>query len=259
MTVANSASDLKRTNMKQSIQVCDDHESLSRQAAARITNALVSKRDLLLCAAGGSTPLRTYQLLAEQCAQKPSVFEKLRVVKLDEWGGIPMTDSGSCEQQMQTLLVSPLGITSDRYFGFDSNPANPEAECDRVRRRLTSEGPIDICVLGLGMNGHVAMNEPAAFLKPFCNIARLAETTLAHPMLSATKSPPTYGLGLGMAEILASRKILLLVNGAKKREPLRRLLRRELTSEFPASFLWLHPNWTLLCDREAAEGLDLRS
>jgi galactosamine-6-phosphate isomerase len=107
------------------------------------------------------------------------------------------------------------------------------------------------------MNGHVAMNEPAASLQPAAHLAQLTPATLAHSMLANTKSKPGYGLTLGLAEILASREILLLVCGASKREPLGRLLKREIATEFPASFLWLHPNWTLLCDRAATEGLDL--
>lgn len=241
--------------MKSNIVICADHESLSRKAANCIVKSLALKPDLLLCAAGGSTPLRTYELLATFYARTPKPFQKFRLIKLDEWGGIPIDDPGTCENQMLSLLIGPLGITKNRYLSFNSNPADPEAECARVAKRIASEGPIDVCVLGLGMNGHVAMNEPAPVLKPFCNVARLAKVTLAHPMLAQTKSPPRYGLGLGMAEILASREILLLVNGAKKREPLRKLLRREISTDFPASFLWLHPNWTLLCDREAAEGL----
>ena len=77
-------------------------------------------------------------------------------------------------------------------------------------------------------------------------------------MLAKSRTPPAHGLTLGLAEILASREILLLVSGPSKRTPLQRLLSREVTTEFPASFLWLHPNWTLLCDREAAAGLDLK-
>jgi len=245
--------------MNLSIEVCHDHEALSRKAARRIRNVLARKPDSLLCAAGGATPLRTYQLLAEHHTREPEAFGKMRLVKLDEWGGLEMNDPGSCENQMQTLLLAPLRIPAERYFGFDSNPADPEADCERVRRRLAAEGPIDLCVLGLGLNGHLAMNEPAASLKPASHIARLAEATLAHPMLAKAKSPPTYGLSLGMAEILASRQILVLVGGTKKREPLRRLLRPEITTEFPASFLWLHPKCTLLCDRDAAEGLEPRS
>jgi galactosamine-6-phosphate isomerase len=109
------------------------------------------------------------------------------------------------------------------------------------------------------MNGHIAMNEPAPSLRPFAHVARLTRATLSHPMLADAKSLPTHGLTLGMAEILAAREILLLVSGAGKREPLRNLLRHEITTGFPASFLWLHPNWTLLCDDEAAEGLILQA
>ncbi len=245
--------------MKPFIHVCDDAESIGQKAAKRVSDALAGKLDLLLCAAGGSTPLRTYQLLAEQRALKPDAFQSLRLVKLDEWGGLAMDDKGTCESQIQSLLIAPLGIKDERYFGFISNPAHPQTECERIRCRLASEGPIDLAVLGLGMNGHIAMNEPAPSLQPEAHVARLAEVTLRHPMLANSRSKPTFGLTLGMAEILASREILLLVSGANKRETLQKLMRREITTEFPASFLWLHPNWSLLCDRDSAKGLNLKS
>ncbi len=127
-----------------------------------------------------------------------------------------------------------------------------------MRRVVAAEGPIDLCVLGLGVNGHLALNEPAASLLPTAHVARLSQASLRHPMLANSPKLPAYGLTLGMADILVSRDILLLVSGVNKREPLKRLLRREITTEFPASFLWLHPNWTLLCDQNAAEGLDLK-
>ena len=240
------------------IQLSDNHEAMSRQAAERILRGLANKPDLLLCAAGGSTPLRTYQLLAESHALKPATFRSLRVVKLDEWGGLGGETPGSCEAQLRSHLAVPLNL-QERYFGFQGEASDPEADCARVRGRLETEGPIDLCVLGLGLNGHVGMNEPAPFLQPTAHVAHLTETSLNHPMLANTRSRPPYGLTLGMAEILASREILLLVSGANKREPLRRLLRREITTGFPASLLWLHAHWTLLCDRDAAQGLDLKS
>lgn len=245
--------------MNSQIEICRDHESLSSKAATLIKKALARKPDLLLCAAGGSTPLRTYELLAKDHVRHPELFTKLRVVKLDEWGGIAMNDPGTCENQIRSFVLSPLHVADKRYFGFDSHPVDPKAECERIRRRLTTEGPIDFCMLGLGMNGHLAMNEPAPSLKPSAHVARLKAVTLAHPMLAQSKSQPTYGLSLGMAEIMASREILLLVSGANKCQPLRKFLRREITTEFPASFLWLHSNWTLLCDADSAEGLNLTS
>jgi galactosamine-6-phosphate isomerase len=243
--------------MSLSISISDNHEVLSRRAAERILAALGCKPDLLLCAAGGSTPARAYQLLAEHHAPKPSAFAALRLVQLDEWGGLSRDDPGSCETQLRAALITPLGLASDRCFGFRSDAADPHAECERVRARLAAEGPIDLCVLGLGLNGHVGMNEPEASLPPFAHVARLTEVSLRHPMLVQSRTRPTHGLTLGLAEILASHEILLLVSGTNKRAPLQRLLKREVTTEFPASLLWLHPNWTLLCDRAAAAGLDL--
>jgi galactosamine-6-phosphate isomerase len=240
-----------------SIETSADHEAMSRQAAQSILAALANKPDLLLCAAGGSTPLRTYELLAEGQPLNSSAFRSLRVIKLDEWGGLGTEGPGSCEAQLRSLLVVPLNLQEGRYIGFRGESADPEAECQTVRRRLEAEGPIDVCVLGLGLNGHVGMNEPAPILRPTAHVAHLTETSLRHSMLANVRSKPTYGLTLGMAEILASRQILLLVSGAAKREPLRQLLRREITTGFPASLLWLHSNWVLLCDRDAADGLDL--
>lgn len=245
--------------LKPTVQLCDDLEVVSRTAAQRILGALSRKPDLLLCPASGFTPLRTYELLAEHATHHADDFRSLRLFQLDEWGGLARDDPGSCERQIRTSVMNPLGIPDERFFGFASATANPEAECERIQRCLASEGPIDLCVLGLGMNGHIAMNEPSPSLRAQAHTASLAESTLHHPMLADTSSKPAFGLTLGMTEILSSREILLLVSGAAKREPLRKLLGREITTQFPASLLWLHSNWTLLCDRESAEGLELRS
>ena len=245
--------------MAVSTRPADNHEAMSSEAAQSILAAVRDKTDLLLCAAGGITPLRTYRLLSEHNAREPELFRSLRVVKLDEWGGLAMNDPSSCEDQLRQHLIDPLGLSGSRYFGFTSNPADPETECQRVRNHLKTEGPIHFCVLGLGLNGHIAMNEPASILQPFAHVARLAESSLRHPMLAGSRNAPTYGLTLGMVEILASREILLLVSGLAKREPLRQLFRRQVTTQFPASFLWLHSNWTLLCDRDAAGSLDLNA
>ncbi len=245
--------------MTQPIQICDDYEAVSRRAADRIRVALARKPNLLLCAAGGGSPARTYALLVEQFQRDPLAFAALRVVKLDEWGGLPMENPGTCETQLRTTLLKPLAVTEDRYFGFQSDASDSAADCARVHQRLVNEGGIDLCLLGLGLNGHIAMNEPAPALQPFAHAAKLSEESQQHPMLSKSGSRPTHGITIGMADILGAREVLLLVSGAAKRAALQRLLRREITTDFPASFLWLHPNWTLLCDREAAAGLALNS
>src|ERR1035438_3203686 len=104
--------------MKSPIEICRDHESLSSKAARLIMNALARKSDLLLCAAGGCTPLRTYELLAKDYLRHPEMFQKLRLVKLDEWGGIALDDPGTCEIQVRSFLISPLQFSEQRYFAI---------------------------------------------------------------------------------------------------------------------------------------------
>jgi galactosamine-6-phosphate isomerase len=231
-------------------QVFADHEAVSRLAADRIVDRLRQEPAALLCLAGGATPMRTYQFLAEQGAREPSLFAKCRVIKLDEWGGLPTGDSATCEAQLRSTLVSPLRL-DDRYVSFNSQPQDPKAECARVTNWLLQHGPIDTCVLGLGVNGHIGFNEPAAFLEPHAHVAQLSQASLEHSMLRQTTHRPTYGLTLGMADLARSRQVLLLVTGSAKRDPLRRLLSGPIATEFPGSLLQLHPNAVILCDTAA--------
>ncbi len=124
-----------------------DYEQMSRAAADFILSELRARPGLLLCTATGASPTRTYELLAEQFQRSPSTFQSLRVLKLDEWGGLAIDDPGSSETYLRKHLLGPLGIPPERYLGFDSDPRDPETECGRIRNWLAQNGPIDICVL----------------------------------------------------------------------------------------------------------------
>jgi galactosamine-6-phosphate isomerase len=234
------------------ISILESYEEISRNASDILIRQLEMKKELLLCAATGNTPGRTYELLAREYASRPGLFDELSVLKLDEWGGLPMTDPGTCESYLQTRLLSPLQISRQRYLSFCSDPTDPELECRRMQAKLATAGPIDCCVLGLGMNGHIGLNEPADFLQSGCHIARLSEATLQHSMVSAMDCQPSFGLTLGMADILQARMILLLVSGPTKKKITRELLSKRVTTNLPASFLWLHGNTICLLDRDAA-------
>lgn len=225
----------------------DDHK-MGAKAHDIILQALHEKPGLLLCAATGHSPLSAYQLLAESYNKKPALFTKLRILKLDEWGGVGMTDPQTCESFLQNYLLNPLKISKDRYFGFISNIDDPQAECARIQTILEEQGPIDLCVLGLGRNGHIAFNEPTETLNPNCHIAKLSQDSMRHSMAQAMAKQPTYGLTLGMADIFNATQILLLVSGNNKKTALEKLLKSEITTHLPASLLWLHPNVDCLID-----------
>jgi galactosamine-6-phosphate isomerase len=231
-------------------QVFDEYESLSQFAADLLVERLRQYPRALLCLATGATPLRAYSMFTARCAAEPTLVERMHVIKLDEWGGLAMDDPASCEQYLSRAIIDPLGLHG-RYVAFNSDAPDPQAESARVAKWLAKQGPVDTCVLGLGVNGHLGFNEPAAHLEPHAHVAQLSATSLSHPMLANTPTPPTYGLTLGMADILQSRQVLLLVSGPAKQEPLRRLLDGRIATDFPASLLWLHADVLLLCDSQA--------
>ena len=118
---------------------------------------------------------------------------------------------------------------------------------------LEAAGPIDLCILGLGLNGHLALNEPAESFDPFCHIATLAERSRGHPMLEETAVPVRQGLTLGLGDILRARRILLMVSGAAKREHRSRSLRPVASRRrCPRRSCGSTATPICLCDRDAA-------
>jgi putative deaminase/isomerase len=225
---------------------------MSQRAADLIVVELKRRPDLLLCASAGRTPTKAYEQLAARRKRQPRLFKKMRVLQIDEWGGLAPGSPASCQADLRAKLLDPLGIDPARYRGFMSDAADAPGDCERIAQWLARNGPIDLCLLGLGINGHVAMNEPAKTLTPRAHVARLARTSREHAMLQRLKRKPRYGLTLGLGDILCSRKILLLATGQLKQAVIKRLLEPRVTTSFPASFLWLHPDVSVLCDRPAA-------
>jgi galactosamine-6-phosphate isomerase len=233
--------------------ILDTYDDISGRAAEIVTGQLRLNPSLLLGAATGNSPTGLYARLADAARKSPAAFASLRIMKLDEWLGLPMDHPGSCEAYIQSHLLQPLHIAAARYFTFESDPADPEAECRKITRTLETQGPIDICILGIGTNGHIAFNEPAATLTPHAHVAALAKSSQSHSMVSGSGKHLVSGLTVGMADIFSSRQIILLISGASKREIVRKLMTCAITTDNPASLLWLHPNAICLIDRAAAE------
>lgn len=231
-------------------EICATLEEMGRKGADLIIEEIRRKPAALLCAASGSSPTLTYQLLAARYRQEPQLFERLRVLKLDEWINLPMSEQGTSESYLRRHLVAPLGIAEERFFSFRSDPEDAPAECKKLRGIVEREGPIDICVLGVGENGHLALNEPAAELTAHAHLAELSESTLRHPMIQHHAASLRHGLTLGVADILRSRKILLLIQGASKRAAAQGLLSGAITTRLPVSLLLLHGDVTYLCRRD---------
>jgi len=232
--------------------VAPDYEGMSRLVAARIADELRHQPDSLVCLATGASPQRAYELLAAQGQAEPALVAQARWLKLDEWGGLAMEDPATCEAYLRRCLLDPLRVPAERYAGWHSNPPDPEAECRRIAAWLDAHGPIDLLTLGVGANGHLGFNEPAATLQSGPHVARLAATSLRHSMLDQCQGHVSYGLTLGIGDILNARRILLLASGPAKAAQMLRLFAEPPSAEFPASMLHCHPHVTVFCDRAAA-------
>jgi galactosamine-6-phosphate isomerase len=237
------------------LEIAPDYESLSRRAASYVAGALRREPALLLGLATGASPARTYELLAARRRREPGLFRRCRVVGLDEWGGLSATHPASCARYIRDRILRPLGITAARHRHFKGDARDPAAEIRRMARWLHRHGPVGLGLLGLGRNGHLLMNEPASALPPRAHFATLAPSTRRHTMLEGLRSAPRQGLTFGLAEVLQARSLLLLVSGRHKREALARMLQGTVTPRCPASFLWLHPQVTVLADRAATGSL----
>jgi len=232
------------------VTYCSDYQEMSGNAASIVLEEIQKKPGLLLCAATGSSPEGLYRELAATADRTPELFNRLRILKLDEWGGVPENHPVTCEYFIQNIILKPLRIPTDRYISFASDPESLELESGRIRSCILSEGPIDICILGLGKNGHLGLNEPAPRLEPYSHVTELTDTSLEHSMIASLEHKPSYGLTLGMQEILSSGKIIMLVAGRGKKEVAENLMEGKISTQLPASFLWLHPNVECLVDSE---------
>lgn len=96
---------------------------------------------------------------------------------MNEWCGLGAGDSGSFSGDLAHNLLDPLGVPAERRIAFDGLAADWYEECPRVRLELASRGPIDLMILGIGVNGHVAFNEPGETLSPMAHLAELADST----------------------------------------------------------------------------------
>ncbi|HPO15461.1 MAG TPA: 6-phosphogluconolactonase [Candidatus Hydrogenedentes bacterium] len=225
--------------------ITETYEEMSQKAAEYVLEAIHGKPDGVICVATGASPLGVYAELAQHAED----LKQVRVLKLDEWGGLPMDDPSTCEVYIEKHVLTPWNVTRDRYEGFRSDAPDAEAECQRIHQRIQELGGIDIAILGMGEDGHIGLNYPDDW------IPALAHPTdscaLKHAMLKAAQSAPTHGLTLGMVEILSARRIILVVNGANKAEAVELLMSQKLSTYFPASFLWMHKEVFFVLDRPA--------
>ena len=233
--------------------VVDSYKELSRKAAQIIASVVTLKPDCVLGLATGSSPVGTYDRLTEMYENGELDFSRVTSVNLDEYVGLDGTNDQSYRYFMNKNLFDRVNIDKSRTFVPNGLAADPAAEGLAYDEHIKSLGGIDIQLLGIGLDGHIGFNEPDSFFTKETHLVKLHESTIeANSRFFASRDEvPTTAITMGMGSIMQAKRVLLIANGAKKKEIMEKAVFGPITPEVPASILQMHPDVTVIyCEKE---------
>lgn len=239
------------------IVVVADFEEMSERAAADIITLLNEKPDSLISLAAGSTPTGTLNRLVEAQSQEKVDFSQAIFVGLDEWVGMDRTDEGSTQHYLYDTFFLPAQIREDQIFFFDAKAADLEQECQKIDRLIEEHSGLDLVLLGIGVNGHLGLNEPGVSLELTSHVMDLSETTKqVGQKYFAQETKLVRGITLGCQHFVDADKVILIANGEAKAKAVAGMVQGEITSDLPASVLQKHMNAIGYIDQAAASLLE---
>ncbi len=225
------------------IHICADYDGMSEQAARTVAEAIHAKPHLVLCLPSGNTPEGMYRELIRMHRHNHLDFSKVKFFLLDEYWGLPDDHPQSFRAFLWRVFLNHVKV----------HPANVYPPHETYDETVQRAGGIDLLICGIGVNGHIAFNEPGSALDSRTRIVELADSTIA--LMRSSFSPhelPHQAITMGVATILEARRILLLASGSHKAQILARAFAREITTDVPASVLRLHSNLIVIADEGAA-------
>jgi glucosamine-6-phosphate isomerase len=239
------------------IFIADSYEEMSRMAAEDLLQLMQERERPVVSPASGDSPAGLYKEIARRFNNKEIDVSGWQFVSLDEWVGMDVNDMGSCRYYLNQQLFHPLQISNDQICFFDGRAGDLEAECARVERFIRDEGGIDVAVVGVGMNGHVGLNEPGVDPSLRSHVMDLDTVTQqVGQKYFMEQKQLTKGITLGIATLMEARYIFLLISGAHKAAIAKKVLEGPVSEQLPASLLRHHPGLRVYLDRDAATELN---
>lgn len=230
-----------------------DYQEMSRKAAEVIAAQVTMKPNCVLGLATGSSPIGTYDQLVEWYEKGDLDFSTVKTVNLDEYRGLTHDNDQSYYYFMHEHLFDRVNIDPENTNVPDGTEPDAEKECARYEELIKSYGGIDLQLLGLGHNGHIGFNEPADAYTVTTNCVDLTESTIEanKRFFASVDDVPRQAYTMGIGTIMKAKKILVVVNGEGKADIVAKAFFGPVTPEVPASILQLHPDVTIVADKEA--------
>ena len=237
--------------------IAENYEEMSRKAAAILAAQVVQKPDCVLGLATGSTPVGTYKNLIDWCKSGDLDFSQVKSVNLDEYVGLEPTHDQSYRYFMQSNLFDHINIDVANTNVPNGMATDPAAACAEYDEIINSMGGVDIQVLGMGHNGHIAFNEPADHFPMGTHVVELQESTINanSRFFASADEVPRKAMTMGIGNIMAAKQILVVVNGEAKADIVKKAFTGPVTPMVPASILQMHPNVIVVGDKAAMSKL----
>jgi len=238
------------------IEVVADEHALAPRAADLICDAALAKPDAVFGLPTGTTPLAAYAEIERRVWGRRADFSRASAFAIDEFAGVPWSTPGTNSMFFRRHLRVPWPLHLP-----DPAAPDPEAEIRAFAGGVRAAGGFDLCVLGIGVNGHIAFNEPGSARDSRARLVSLTpESRAAHAeAFGSLDAVPARGMTLGVADLLEARALLVLAQGDAKAAPVRDALEGAMTAAVPASWLQGHPDILWLLDEAAASRLDSRA
>jgi glucosamine-6-phosphate deaminase len=242
------------------VEVVIDRPEVLAALASDAVESLVRRRpDAVLGLATGSSPLAVYDELVRRHAAGLS-FARVRCFLLDEYVGLPAGHPERYRAVIEREVVQRLDLPGDAVLGPDGGADDLPAACAAYESAIAAAGGVDLQILGIGTDGHVAFNEPGSSLASRTRVKTLTEQTRrdnARFFGGDVDAVPHHVLTQGLGTIMSARHLVLVASGRAKAEALHHMVEGAVTAMWPASVLQLHPHVTVLVDEAAAGRLQL--
>lgn len=230
----------------------DDFDAMSRKSAQLVAQAVREKPEALVSLPAGSTAKETFRILKEMSDAGEVDFSKTRFVALDEWLDLA-DESENCDAFMKKYFYEPLCIPDERITRFDIHAEDLAVACKAVDEVIFAHGGIDVMLLGVGMNGHLGLNEPNSDFSLYSKVVQLDHTTMqVGQKYFEGGMALTRGITLGVRHMFDAGLVILQAGGLHKAEIIEKVYRTPPTEEIPATVMKLLPHGVVVLDRDAA-------
>jgi len=235
------------------IYTVKDYDAMSVKAADIIAAQIISKPNSVLGLATGSTPIGTYQNLIKKYNDGIIDFSEIRTANLDEYKGLTPDHDQSYAYFMRTNLFDHVNIDMANTNIPNGLVEDADEECKRYDAVIDALGGVDLQLLGIGNNGHIGFNEPAAAFANGTHSIKLTDNTIeANARFFASKDDvPKYAYTMGIRNIMQAKAIVLVASGEAKADAMYKTICGPITPEVPASILQLHSNVFIIADEAA--------